>query len=90
MPPDGNTPAAPPGLTLEQQIFKKKADAFDKDLAALQEKHGLVLVPIIRFNQHGIMPDLIYMTKEEFNKKLQAGEAASTPPTDGPLAGKKI
>lgn len=65
------------GPSLEQEIMRKKVQEFERALQDLQAKYGLVIVPHINVTQFGIMPDIIYMTKEAFDQQMKRGQMLS-------------
>lgn len=60
-----------PGLNIDEQIFIKKKEAFDKGIEKLQNEIGLVIVPVLQNSQFGILPSIIYMDKKAFDKIQQ-------------------
>lgn len=56
---------------LAEQSRQSKIEAFNADLRALQDKHGLVIVPEIAVNNHGILPTLGVMDRDEFLARTQ-------------------
>ncbi len=62
-------------LTLEQKMFLKRTDDFNKELLKLQEEFQLVIVPYIEMTQHGIIPNLRFMDKKQFEKLTAQGSS---------------
>ena len=63
----------------ESTDFQQRVSQFDAELGALQEKHRVVIVPIVKVSPFGIIPQLQYVDKDEVDK-------ANTP-SAGPLQG---
>lgn len=63
--------------TIEQQLFNKRVDEFVTDLVALQEKHGVVALAILKSSPFGIMPDINYFDKATLEK--QTGKQPAQP-----------
>ena len=61
---------------LDQQLFNKRVEAFNKDLVMMQQKYGLVIVPFIDMTPFGIVPNLKYMDKAQFDAAQAAAVVA--------------
>ena len=59
---------------LDQELLKRRAKEFEKELVALQEKHGMYIVPIQHITTFGTMLDVIYMTKEEMERRQKLAQ----------------
>ena len=56
--------------SLDDQIFQKKVVSFQKDLAMLEEKHGVKIVPMIQSSRHGIIPMLEFANKKQYESHV--------------------
>lgn len=57
---------------IRQQAFNRTVAAFIKELQELQEKHGVVAAPIVDVSPHGIIPKIVYVDMESYNKRVEA------------------
>jgi hypothetical protein len=53
--------------TIAEQAFEKACNEFEKELIALQEKHGLVIIPKLNVTMAGIVPGVMYMDKKTYD-----------------------
>lgn len=68
---------------IDQEVLQKKIQAITKEIEAVQEKHGMILVPVLVPSDFGIFPSIAYMTKQEYERRTAQTQPAATP---GPLA----
>jgi hypothetical protein len=57
--------------SLEQQAFQKKLGAYLLDKKKLEEKHGIVDVPILSYTEMGMFPVIVHRDKAQYEHMLQ-------------------
>lgn len=66
------------GNSIDQQIFEKRCDDFVKDLQLLEEKHRIVMLPVLKHlpvpgmpgASNGLIPSMIYKDKDSFEREI--------------------
>lgn len=62
---------------IDNELLKRKVKEFESKLVALQAEYGLIIVPVVNFTMFGAYPDMLYMTKEEYERRMKAGKEAA-------------
>lgn len=58
---------------LDQELLNKKVQEMETRFAELQAELGLIQVPTVNWTMFGAMPSNVWMTKEEFDRRMKAG-----------------
>jgi len=57
--------------TIDQQILNDRIQKFSQDFEKLQQQHGIVVLPVLRYSKHGLIPELNYADKQMVENQLK-------------------
>lgn len=60
---------------INEEVAREKVQKFESELQALQDKHGIAIVPIVNYSQHGMFPGITFMDKKQLEQQLQGVQA---------------